>query len=556
MNRRTVLSALFLLTAVGLVLRLWQLGTPDLVGGDEGYYGTYARNILEGGFNQLLNLGREPLSAPDNKPFLFPLLLASSIRAAGLSEWALRAVPALAGLLTAWMVGGILKRRYGMLAAACGAVTTLLLPPLVYSSRVVMGEGVLAAFGIGGIWAAIVALEERRTAPALLAGALWGCGFLVKLWLVGLFIAPIGVALLLDQRRRREGGQWGRLFLAGIVFALVGFSHLILVAVFSPSTFQHWFQQYFIFSLLGRASGGEFASYWHAPWSYYLKVTMQTCFPVLPLALLALFGGERRSERDSGGLSQTVIWGTLLFELFLISFMAVKLRQYSFPLMPALSALAGIGASRLLEPGETNRVIAALFTGLLAVPVVFWHVTGAPLFPSPVFDGVVMAYLVGMGILLVLRERSSRLARGLILTGAALATLGGTALTVHRECLSHRTGYREAARILRPALAKIAPQNPSFLAPEVPSFQYYLFRTGKYWSSPYEPHKPSDLLAMVQNPAFRAFVTTSRDDLYGGKTPAEAVEWLAKNTREVTAEVQRAAGRPVPIRVFVKEGTP
>ena len=89
MKGRPVLLALLL---AALALRLFALGTPDLVGGDEGYYGTYARNILEGGFPQLLNLGREPLSAPDNKPFLFPLLLAGPVAVAGPSEWALRSL--------------------------------------------------------------------------------------------------------------------------------------------------------------------------------------------------------------------------------------------------------------------------------------------------------------------------------------------------------------------------------------------------------------------------------------------------------------------------------
>lgn len=554
MSRNPLSAVLLSLALIGVALRFYGLGTPDLVGGDEGYYGTYARNILEGGLDQLLNLGREPLSAPDNKPFLFPLLLAGPVAALGPSEWALRSVPAAAGLLIAVAVAAIVHRRYGIVAGACAAVAALLLPPLVYSSRVVMGEGILAAFGLGGIWAALVALEERRASMALLAGALWGCGFLVKLWLVGLFILPVAVALVADARLRRELASWGLLILAGGSFVLVGGIHLVLVGLLSPETMGHWFNQYFIFSLLGRAGGGEFASYWHAPWSYYSRVTLQTCFPLLPLALLALSAARGRDEKDARRLPQVPLWGALAAELFLISFMAVKLRQYSFPLMPALAALAGIGADRLLRSEPVRRWAASIGAFALVIPVVVWQSGAPPLFPSKAVAAGAVAFLAGMGGLFLVTGRAARLAGLAVLAGTAAASLAGSLLTVKRESLDHRTGYREAARVIMPVLEKVPPREACFLSPEVPSLQFYLFRTGRYWSSPYERQDVGTLLEWISRPQFRAFITTARAELYGGLTPPEAVEWLARNTREVTADVERAVGKPIPIRVFVKEG--
>ena len=45
----------------GLLLRLVQLGSPDLFGPDEGAWAVGARNIVEGGLPQLLALSATPL---------------------------------------------------------------------------------------------------------------------------------------------------------------------------------------------------------------------------------------------------------------------------------------------------------------------------------------------------------------------------------------------------------------------------------------------------------------------------------------------------------------
>lgn len=553
MSARLATAAVVLLMLAGLVLRLAALGEPDLVGGDEGYYGTYARNILAGGFDQLLNLGREPLSEPDNKPFLFPLLLAGPVALLGPTELAVRLVPALAGLACAWLVGLLVARRYGRLAAWTAGFATLLLPPLVYASRVVMGEGLLAAFGLAGAWAAVRAIEERRKPLAVLAGFFWGCGFLVKLWLVGLFIVPVAVALLADKRRRREGAAWGAMVLAGVAFVIVGGSHLLLVAAYSPATLRHWFEQYFIFSLFGRAGGQEFAGYWHQSWSFYLRATLQSAFMVLPLAAAGLTSRDTAAPGRESAMPQRLLWATLAAELLVISFMGVKLRQYSFPLLPGLAALAGLGAATLLAERERLRPgrAAALALAPLA-GVVLWQMSPTPLFASAALAGAVGLFLAGGASALALaRAQRGRLAYGLV-AATALAAVAGSALTVQRESLVHRTGYREAAALVAPLVAAREPRDPVFLAPEVPALQYYLFRTGRYWTTAYEPRDAAQLLALVEDPRLVAFVTTTRSDLYGGPTPVAVIDWLAAHTIERTAEIEAAAGRPLPIRLFVR----
>jgi 4-amino-4-deoxy-L-arabinose transferase-like glycosyltransferase len=551
-TRRAATLLLLALALVALGLRFYELGTPDLVGGDEGYYGTYARNILEGGRQQLLNLGREPLSAPDNKPFLFPLLLAGAVAVGGATETSLRLVAALAGLATAVLVGGLVRRQRGALAGWAAGAAVLLLPPLVYASRSVMGEGVLAAFGVAGAWAAVTAIEEEKPGRALLAGALWGCGFLVKLWLVGLFILPVLAALVADRTRRFRLRPWLVFALSGLTFVLVGGLHLGLVALWSPGTLRHWLNEYFVFSLFGRAGGQDFADYWHQPYSYYLRTTLQTCFMALPLALLALAGGRTAEEERSAGLPARVLWGAMALELFLVSFMAVKLRQYTFPLLPALAALSGIGFADLVEGRARAGRFAAAASAALLVPLGIWQFGPQPLFPSLAFAAPAAAFVAGSAAVLWLASKRPTVAAGLLGAAALLAGAGGAAVTVKRECLAHRTGYREAARVLVPALAGIAPEATCFLSPEVPSMQFYLFRTGRYWASPYEPRPDEALLSMARDPAIRAFVTTARKDLYGGPTPPAVERWLEENTTEVTARVSADARCILPIRVFVK----
>ena len=175
-----------------------------------------------------------------------------------------------------------------------------------------------------------------------------------------------------------------------------------------------------------------------------------------------------------------------------------------------------------------------------------------PLYPSKAMAMAAAVFLAGALLLLADGGKVSALSGRLVVAAALAVSLAGSALTVQRECLGHRTGYRDAAAAMAPALADLPPTASCFLAPEVPSFQFYLFKTGRYWSSPYEPRSDEELIALASADAARAFVTTDRPDLYGGLTPQAVVRWLETNTREVTGEVRARVGRPLPIRVFVK----
>lgn len=81
--------ALGILAVLALWLAWSPLGANDLVGGDEGYYGTMARNVLASP-RYLVSSSLRPLGPPGDKPPLYPALLALSVGVLGPTATALR----------------------------------------------------------------------------------------------------------------------------------------------------------------------------------------------------------------------------------------------------------------------------------------------------------------------------------------------------------------------------------------------------------------------------------------------------------------------------------
>ena len=77
------------LAAVALWALLSPPGANDVAGGDEGYYGTMARNILADA-RYLVSPAQTPLGPPGDKPPVYPALLAVAVRMLGPTEAALR----------------------------------------------------------------------------------------------------------------------------------------------------------------------------------------------------------------------------------------------------------------------------------------------------------------------------------------------------------------------------------------------------------------------------------------------------------------------------------
>jgi len=107
------------LAAIVLWIALSPPSRNDLAGGDEGCYGTMARNVLAGP-RFLVSPALTPLGPPGDKPPLYPAVLTPFIRALGPTEAALR----LPSLLLAAIVVVATTMLAGRVAGAWGAIAT------------------------------------------------------------------------------------------------------------------------------------------------------------------------------------------------------------------------------------------------------------------------------------------------------------------------------------------------------------------------------------------------------------------------------------------------
>jgi len=193
--------ALGVLVAIGGWLALSPLDANDLVGGDEGYYGTMARNLLASPCH-LVSTALRPLGPPGDKPPLYPALLAASIRAFGPTATALRWPSLLFAFVTVLSLAALVRRVTGTAGAAAAAAFLVTLPWFADASRVVAAEIPLTALAVAAL--SVAAAKPASKRRAALAGALLGAAFLCKLWLVALVGVPV-LSLYLPLRRDRLG---------------------------------------------------------------------------------------------------------------------------------------------------------------------------------------------------------------------------------------------------------------------------------------------------------------------------------------------------------------
>lgn len=536
-----------------LVLLGSGLGANDLVAGDEGYYGVMARNVLCD-IHQLVNPSLRPLGPPGDKPFFYPLLLAAGMAAGGVDEVPLRLVNlVLAASVAIGLIG--LGRSIGAPGAGWAAAVLYLCSPLLaYNGRSLRAETAVACFGTFGAWVILHAValghpspgvargvahrapQETSSGPSpagaraglawtaagLLAGALFGLGFLSKLWLAGIPACGALAAALAGKAPRRL------LLASAIAFAAVGSIQLLLCAVTTPEHLRHWITVYFGFSLASRVSGEAFASYWLHPWSYYLLLVARSAALVLPLFALGLVVLLSRARRDRGArIAVALVIGWLL-PLVPLSISRVKSGNYVFPLMPALLLTAGVGIDALRRalggrerlPRQSLLAAAGASLALLLLGQLERGAAGLELF-SPIPAVIQLAWVCGFMLLAFPPpdQRRSALPARLAVLGLLGLTLGAGLIRSAQIARAgdHKIGYEQLAVRLEPVLRDIDPRQPCFFAPEWPSLSFYTFRSGRYWESPYVPAAPDSVLAALHAEAPFFFVLDAGGGkLYGG----------------------------------------
>lgn len=462
------------------------LGANDLVGGDEGYYVTMARNLLADSAQWAI-VSLSPLGPAGDKPPLVPALLAGVGAMCGFTAGALRWVPLISTAFAMLAAVRLARRAAGESAALATALLLATLPWLADSARVIAAEPTLAALGL---WA-LVLLTDPAASPrrACVAGVLLGLAFLCKWWLVVLLAIPAAAAL---------GARPWRLAAATAAGAVAAASlHVLMVLGLSPHDLAHWWNVLTGFSMASRLTGGGFADYWLQPPDFYLRLLGRALLLLSPSLALGVAAAWRQREQPVAR-ALLATFGSLA----LLSAFRVKSGVYVLPLVPLLAALAGAGVGRLVARGPRLAPIAA------------WAMV------------------------------------------ALAAGVGGVRIAQRLPQRYHEPGYAAVAAYLGPRLAYASPRDTVLIAPEAPAFQALLFRTVDYWDTPYRAWTPERAAALRAGDGPRWWVIDPARQLYGGAPDEATIDWLERATREVTAEIEAAAGRSLSVRVFTVEPAP
>jgi len=486
------------LAAIALWAALSPPGANDVQGGDEGYYGTMARNILADA-RGLVSPAQTPLGPPGDKPPVYPALLAASVRLLGPTAAALRWPSLLLSGVIVLAAARLTRRAAGGAGAIAAALFLATLPAFSYSARVAAAEIPLAAFGM----LALALLAGGRPSPrrALAAGALLGLAFLCKLWLVALVAIPAIALIVPGPPGAPRGTAWRTLLTVASGAVAVGGLQLAAVAALEPRHIAHWIDVYFRFSLASRVAGAGFAPDWIKPPDYYALVLGRSFLLLLPFIAAGAWAATRRLSEPA---PRAILVGALGFVP--LSFFGVKSGFYLVPVMPAWAALAALGFTWLIAPratGTTGRKALALRWGAMAL-------------------------------------------------GAFAALAGLVRQTQRLPVRYHDPGFRPVAAALAPLLRDVPAERASFVAPEAPAFAYYLFKSGRYWGTPLAPWSADQLAVIAADSSLRAFVVDPAERFYGGWPDSSTLAWLERDTREITAEIERAAGRRLEVRAFVR----
>lgn len=550
----------------GGLLRLVLLGAPDLFGPDEGAWAVAARNAAEGGLRQILAPGRTPLGDPFGTPAFFPALLSVMVRIFGAEEWAIRLPSVFAGLVGAFVLERVVRRGYGQPAGHLAGAFAALFPPLVSASRAAAAEPALVALGLGGMIFSLRAFEEDLPAEGLLGGALFGLGFLTDGDAVLLFLGPILVALLARPALFSLGRTKLSLVLLGAgAVATVGL-YLLAVAVACPGALP-----VVLDGLVGSAPDWPFASGDASAFDASLRSIVRSLFLFLPLAGLgALYLSRARTEEESASgatsgerrLSHEILWQVAGAEMLVLVAVAGRFRLSSIPVLTALAAFCGFGATALLNPreseeGRRREALGTAAWGLVVLAAAAWLVSRPedPLFggrQAPISSGAALASVAGIAVVAAIlvsgRARMGGRTVVLLLSGLLVAAGIESAALIRRDLLAHRTFARETGEQLAPVLLPLAPRDLAFRAPDPDAFAFRLFRTGRSFTD--APTAESLEAGRRRGPTVAWVFRPSAPE--GPAAPSAAARgWLAANAIEVTRDVAARVGRDPRVRVFV-----
>jgi 4-amino-4-deoxy-L-arabinose transferase-like glycosyltransferase len=449
----------------------------------------------------------------------------------------------------------LVDNRAGLYAAVLMACS----PAFLESFRHVEFEPVLTAFCAAGLYFFVRGAWHRHLLVCFVGGALVGCGFLTKMWLIVPYaFALIAFCVIEAASVRSQGTSAGlrkSVAAGGTGFVLTAAAHLVFVSVVAPSDLPDWVSSvYFgIFSGQGVTGGklSALASYadHERTVSYYPLVLYRDHFFLLPLSLFGL-GELLRQPRPRTSRLLAMIIGALT-AVVVLSVPAYKEARYVLPVAPFLYALAGLSLAAFarapdkLRPNSISVVrVAMMLSGIAWLTLAIAHVAGVS---SELGRPYLLAHAFGTLLCIALGELWMR-TRFVTRELAALAAIGLIVAAIAQPRLRPpEPPYRAISELLAPHLANAKPGYPSFLSRDHNLLQGYLTRAGLGWD------KLTQLPADTTPPdgRLRAYVLAPADLVHG--EAQRTLLWLSGHARDLSPELQaKTAGESAGYRVFVR----
>jgi len=365
-----------LLAALCALFFFYRLGAMALIGPDEPRYAQVAREMLARRDPITPTIGGQPWL---EKPALTYWLMALSMRAFGVNEFAARFPSAFLATSLAFLLYGVGRRLHSPLYGFFAACAFVVNPMSFGFARGATTDMPLSATLAAGLCLLLLALEETAShrRSQVFAGACFcfGLAVLAK-GLIGILL-PLAIAgsyFLL----RRHAREWRGLGLArgGLILLFV------CASWYGPMLARHgwtFVEEFFIQHHIERYVTERFRH--PGPPYYYLPVVLIGSFPWTPLLISALvrFVAGRRTRGESArspedqALERLMTFATLWmgWPLLFFSLSRSKLPGYILPIFPAVALVV---ASEMLSlwRGRADRLarvamfVLPLFLAMIA----------------------------------------------------------------------------------------------------------------------------------------------------------------------------------------------
>ena len=467
--------ALGAILIVAALLRGWNLeGGGVLVP----YYVAGVRSMLQSWHNFLFNAFDPAGFVSLDKPPVAFWLQTASARLFGFGKVSVLIPQVVEGIASVALLYGLVRPRFGAIAGLLAALFLALTPLSVAVDRSNNTESCLVLVLLLAAWALIRSVETGRIVPLLLAAALVGIAFNVKM-LVAFGVVPAFAVVYLVGAPGSPGRRVGRLAAAAIVLAPVALSWSLVYELTPPgdrpfvdstqdnSMLELVIGHNFVQRFVRRADAGERVAATAAanraaapPGRDYVPAgPLRLAAPPLaaqigwlfPLVVVGGIAAWLRSAREARlALAMWALWA-LAYGIVFSAAGGLFHAYYVVVMAPALCALAGIGAVALWRDYRTRHWSAFLLPAAVLATGIWQAYVGGFFLAGSVYVGRdwPVAGLLGIAAavaiaLALLRRRAEGPALAVALASLAAGLALPAAWSVGTNLAEFRAGFPAA----------------------------------------------------------------------------------------------------------------